>query len=61
MVSTMAPRKLPAKIQLRLPNAIPRNAVSAALLLRQMLPSSRIGNARYCCPLTVTDPLSPMS
>lgn len=41
MAARSAPRRLPAKVQLRLPNAMPRNALSAALLLRQILPSSR--------------------
>lgn len=41
MAARPAPRRLPVKIQLRLPNAIPRNAISTALLLRQTLPSSR--------------------
>lgn len=54
MAARSAPRRLPAKIQLRLPNAIPRNAISAALLLRQILPSPRIGYGRYCYPLTMT-------
>ncbi len=31
----------PAKVQLRRPRRMPRNALSAALLLRQILPSSR--------------------
>ncbi len=31
----------PAKVQLRLPTAMPRSARSAALLVRQMVPSSR--------------------
>ncbi|KPF66550.1 hypothetical protein IP69_14655 [Bosea sp. AAP35] len=36
-----APRWLPPKVQLRRPRAKPRSALSAALLLRQILPSSR--------------------
>ena len=35
------PRSEPAKSQARRPRAIPRNARSAALLVRQMRPSSR--------------------
>lgn len=36
-----APRSLPAKVQLRRPKAMPLNARSAQLLVKQILPSSR--------------------
>jgi hypothetical protein len=36
-----AQRWLPAKVQLRLPKAMPLNARSAQLLVEQILPSSR--------------------
>lgn len=41
MAARSAPRWLPAKVQLRLPNAMPLNARSAQLLVKQILPSSR--------------------
>ncbi|WP_458309384.1 hypothetical protein [Bradyrhizobium sp. 195] len=41
MAARSAPRWLPAKVQLRLPKAMPLNARSAQLLVKQILPSSR--------------------
>lgn len=37
---TIGAGRLPPKVQLRLPNAVPLNASSAQLLVKQILPSS---------------------